>query len=376
MRRRKLLSRGLTSACLTLFLPAFLLPALQTGNVWDYVLAGGVVALILLTPLGCRIFGCDRLSVSLGLGISLLCLLMTRLGVPSLILSQFLFLLISLGALFLFCWLTAHFPDGLSVGIFAGLMGLGCLALPFAGASLPAGLESLGMPFLVLGVSCLLARRFRIAAVALVLAGIALLWFRGNGIGAGLFTLNVQPENTALPALATGRLFGVGIGLGSALNTAPAQLPSPDTVPGALETVLSAALETISGSEPAGRPADVSSFQVFSLLCEQMGGITACGVMVLYAVLMFRGVHIAAAARERFHGLAAMGATALLGLRALAAAAEALGLVSLGGLPFPLLSTGLLPLAADWALMGILSGGWHVHAEDLEEDTRLAMLAR
>ena len=376
MRKSRLLSRSLTSACLTLFLPAFLLPALQTGSIWDYVLAGGATALILLTPLGCRIFGCDRLGVSLGMGICLLGLLMTRLGAPSLVLSQFLFLLVSLGALFLFSWLTVHFPEGLSVGIFAGLLGIGCLALPWAGDSLPAGVESLGLPFLTLGVSCLAARRLRIAAAALVLAGIALLWFRWNGAGAGLLTLNVPPESTALPALATGRLFGVGIGLGSALNAAPSQLPSPDTVPGALETVLSAAMETISGSRPASGLADTPSFSVFSLLCEQMGAITACGVMILYAVLMFRGVHIAAASRDRFHGLAAMGATLLLGLRALAATAEALGLVYLGGVSFPLLSTGLLPLAADWALMGILSGVWHVHAEDLEEDTRLAMLAR
>ena len=345
MRKGKLVSRSLASASLFLFLPSFLLLAVRNGNLRDYIVAGSVLAGILVFPLLCSAFGCDRLSGSLGLAVSLMCLLLLQAVDPSRVLPQSIFLGLSLGAFFLFSWLSAQFPSRLSVGCFAGLLGLGCLALPRLSSGMPEGLESLGLPFLVLAVSCLLAARKRLAAIALGLVGCAgILLNMQIPVFRELAAVPQQSPYSALSALAEGRLFGTGLGLGTIV---------PDA-----------------GTSTA------ASVPVFSLLCEQLGAIAACCLMVIYAVLALRGVHIAACARNRFHGLAAMGAVLLMSLRALAAAAEALGLVSLGSLPFPLLSTGPLPLAADWALLGIVSGAWQVHAQDLEEDTRLAMLAR
>ena len=337
-------SHSLVSASLFLFLPAFLLLAVRTGELRDYIVAGGITAVILIFPLLCRAFGCDRLSGSLGLAVSLLCLLLLQAVDPSRILPQAIFLGLSLGAFFLFSWLTVQFPSRLIVGCFAGLLGLGCLALPRFASGLPEELESLGVPFLVLAVSCLLAARKRLVALVLGLAGCAGILL--NMRIPGFYNATALPDgalSSALSALSGGRLFGTGLGLGTRFS----------------DVSLSSA-----------------SVPVFSLLCEQLGAIAACSLMVMYAVLVLRSVHIAACARNRFHGLAAMGAVLMLSLRALAASAEALGLVSLDGLPFPLLSTGLLPLASDWALLGIVSGAWHVHERDLEEDTRLAMLAR
>ena len=84
----------------------------------------------------------------------------------------------------------------------------------------------------------------------------------------------------SLMAIASGGVLGVGLGLGS-----------PTTI-----------------------PVYHTDF-IFSVICEQFGMLFGSCVLLMYVAIIWRGTSIAMAARTRFHGLLAMGCTAMLGLQ-------------------------------------------------------------
>ena len=87
-------------------------------------------------------------------------------------------------------------------------------------------------------------------------------------------------QTRTLTYLASGGLFGVGLGLG-----APRVIPVYFT--------------------------DC----IFAVICEQFGVIFGALVLAMYVILILRGVSIASAARSSFHALLAMGATIMLGIQ-------------------------------------------------------------
>lgn len=142
-----------------------------------------------------------------------------------------------------------------------------------------------------------------------------------------------------LMAIASGGLFGVGLGLGS----------------------------------PTSIPVYESDF-IFAVLCEQFGLIFGLCVLLMYVALILRGVMVAMAARRSFHGLLAMGSTIMLGIQTFVIIGGVLKLIPLTGVTLPFVSYGGTSLISSMCLVGLIQGVESLNEDDLQEDAHLAML--
>ena len=93
---------------------------------------------------------------------------------------------------------------------------------------------------------------------------------------------------------------------------------------------------------------------IFSILAEELGFLGASGLLVLIALLVWRGMRTAARARDPFSFLLAGGLTLQIGLYALVNLAVATGLAPTTGLPLPFVSYGGSALLANLAAAGLL----------------------
>ena len=141
----------------------------------------------------------------------------------------------------------------------------------------------------------------------------------------------------SLMAIASGGLFGVGLGLGS-----------PRTI-----------------------PVYHTDF-IFAVICEQFGLVFGCCVLLMYVAIIWRGAAIAMATRTSFHGLLAMGITILLGLQTFVIIGGVLKLIPLTGVTMPFVSYGGTSLISCLCLVGLLQGVASLNEDNLKEDTRLA----
>ena len=144
-----------------------------------------------------------------------------------------------------------------------------------------------------------------------------------------------------LMAIASGGLFGTGLGLGS----------------------------------PTSIPVYESDF-IFAVLCEQFGLIFGVCVLLMYVALILRGAFIAMQARHSFHGLLAMGATTLLGVQTFVIIGGVLKLIPLTGVTMPFVSYGGTSLISAMCLVGFISGVESLNEDDLREDIHLARMKR
>ena len=143
----------------------------------------------------------------------------------------------------------------------------------------------------------------------------------------------------SLMAIASGGVFGLGLGLGS-----------PRTI-----------------------PVYHTDF-IFAVICEQFGLVFGICVLLMYVALIWRGATTAMAARSGFHGLLAMGCTAMIGLQTFVIIGGVLKLIPLTGVTMPFVSYGGTSLVSSLCLIGLLQGVESLNEDDLEEDTRLALL--
>ena len=143
----------------------------------------------------------------------------------------------------------------------------------------------------------------------------------------------------SLMALASGGLIGVGLGLGS-----------PRTI-----------------------PVYHTDF-IFAVICEQFGLIFGLCVLAMYVAIIWRGATTAMAARTSFHGLLAMGCTTLLALQTFTIIGGVIKLIPLTGVTMPFVSYGGTSLVSSMCVMGLLQGVESLNEDDLDEDTRLALL--
>ena len=137
----------------------------------------------------------------------------------------------------------------------------------------------------------------------------------------------------SLMAIASGGLFGVGLGLGS-----------PKTI-----------------------PVYYTDF-IFAVICEQFGIIFGVLVLVMYVILILRGSSIAVSARHSFHGLLAMGATSMLGIQTFVIIGGVLKLIPLTGVTMPFVSYGGTSMVSCMGLIGLLQGVASVNQDDLSYD--------
>lgn len=143
----------------------------------------------------------------------------------------------------------------------------------------------------------------------------------------------------SLMAIASGGLFGVGLGLGS-----------PKTI-----------------------PVYYTDF-IFAVICEQFGLIFGLCVLLMYVAIIWRGATTAMATRTSVHGLLAMGCTIMLGLQTFVIIGGVIKMIPLTGVTMPFVSYGGTSLVSSLCLVGLLQGVASLNDDDLKEDTRLAML--
>ena len=140
-----------------------------------------------------------------------------------------------------------------------------------------------------------------------------------------------------LMAIASGGLFGLGLGLGS-----------PTTIP------------------------VYYTDYIFAVICEQFGLIFGVCVLLMYVAIIWRGATIAMAARHSFHGLVAMGCTVMIGLQTFVIIGGVIKLIPLTGVTMPFVSYGGTSLVSSMCLIGLLQGVGSINEDDLREDMRLA----
>ena len=140
-----------------------------------------------------------------------------------------------------------------------------------------------------------------------------------------------------LMAIASGGIFGVGLGLG-----APRVIPVYFT--------------------------DC----IFAVICEQFGIAFGILVLVMYVILILRGTSIATGARSSFLALLAMGVTVMLGVQTFVIIGGVLKLIPLTGVTMPFVSYGGTSLVSCMGLIGLLQGVASINQDELAYDYEIS----
>lgn len=93
---------------------------------------------------------------------------------------------------------------------------------------------------------------------------------------------------------------------------------------------------------------------IFSVIGEEIGFIGALVILLLYFIIVWRGIKIAAEAKDAFGSLMATGVVCLYLCHILLNVGGATGIMPLTGLPLPLMSYGGSSLVTNMAALGIL----------------------
>ena len=140
-----------------------------------------------------------------------------------------------------------------------------------------------------------------------------------------------------LMAIASGGLFGVGLGLGA-----------PRVIP------------------------EYYTDCIFAVICEQFGIIFGILVLVMYVILILRGAYIASQARHSFHATVAMGATVMLGIQTFIIIGGVMKMIPLTGVTMPFVSYGGTSLVSCMGLIGLIQGVASVNQDDLSYDYEIS----
>ena len=93
---------------------------------------------------------------------------------------------------------------------------------------------------------------------------------------------------------------------------------------------------------------------IFSIVCEELGLIGALAILLLFAVLLWRGMKIAVSAPDTFGSLLVTGIIALVGVQVVLNIAVVTSTIPTTGIPLPFFSAGGSSLVFLMAAMGII----------------------
>jgi cell division protein FtsW len=93
---------------------------------------------------------------------------------------------------------------------------------------------------------------------------------------------------------------------------------------------------------------------IFSIICEELGFIGAAAVLLLFGILIWRGINIAMNAPDTFSSLTAMGIIILISSQVLINVAVVTNSIPNTGVPLPFISYGGTSLLVAASLMGVL----------------------
>lgn len=137
----------------------------------------------------------------------------------------------------------------------------------------------------------------------------------------------------ALLAIGSGGLFGVGLGQGT----------------------------------PEKIPAYHNDF-IFAVICEQLGLVFGVLLLLVYVLLILRGVTVIGRSRRSFDMLLGCGVLTMLAIQTFMIVAGVIKMLPLTGVTMPLLSYGGSSMLSCLSMIGILHGIAARAQEDLEED--------
>ncbi|HEY0071999.1 MAG TPA: FtsW/RodA/SpoVE family cell cycle protein, partial [Chloroflexia bacterium] len=98
----------------------------------------------------------------------------------------------------------------------------------------------------------------------------------------------------------------------------------------------------------------VQTDMIISAIGEELGLAGTLGVVALFMVLVYRGYHIAFAARSGYEQLLAVGLTTILGLQAIIIIGGAIKMIPLTGITLPFISYGGSSLITNCVIIGLL----------------------
>ena len=93
---------------------------------------------------------------------------------------------------------------------------------------------------------------------------------------------------------------------------------------------------------------------IFSVIAEELGFIGTLFIIILYAILIYRGLKVAANAPDLFGSLAAVGITSLIAIQTILNIGVVTGLIPPTGVSLPLISYGGTSLLLTMGELGIL----------------------
>jgi rod shape determining protein RodA len=93
---------------------------------------------------------------------------------------------------------------------------------------------------------------------------------------------------------------------------------------------------------------------IFAVIGEEIGFIGSLLVLLLYFILLYRGLKIAGAARDNFGTLLAVGITSMMAFHVLVNVGMTAGIMPVTGIPLPLMSYGVSALTTNLISLGIL----------------------
>jgi cell division protein FtsW (lipid II flippase) len=93
---------------------------------------------------------------------------------------------------------------------------------------------------------------------------------------------------------------------------------------------------------------------IFSAFGEELGLVGTLAILLLFAVLVARGFHIALRARDPFHTLLATGLTVIVGIQTFLIIGGVTRLIPLTGITLPFVSYGGSSIVANFVLIALL----------------------
>lgn len=138
----------------------------------------------------------------------------------------------------------------------------------------------------------------------------------------------------SLFAIAEGGFFGTGIGLGN-----------PDYVP------------------------EVHTDFIFSAISEEMGIFAGIAVMLMFMILIYRGIKVTLSQKDRFYKIVALGITSTFAFQAFIILGGVIGMIPLTGITLPFISYGGSSLVTSFVSLGILQfASEEIEVEDFDDE--------
>jgi rod shape determining protein RodA len=100
-------------------------------------------------------------------------------------------------------------------------------------------------------------------------------------------------------------------------------------------------------------PAQHTDF-VFSVIGEEFGFVGVCIVILLFYIMLLRGIHVASMCRSKFASLLVIGIVTIIGFHAIVSIGMTAGIMPVTGIPLPFISYGGSSLMANMILIGLI----------------------